>query len=413
MDALLGCLLPALLTVSPLEEPVTQRYPLVFEPRLVSDAPPLGADAAAQNFGSVDRLLSRGLDALIHPLGPPERWQHVLARVGRFALVDFPVINYLKAFDHEAFGHGWRCRDVGLRPCEWVVAVPPPYQFGGESFAITPAAPTVEREILIRFGGHEADELVSAELLRQSLAGARWEHLASLHHLTNQLLPGLLSGTWGGPLSDVGTVVSLWEVRRAQMGLAAWSGAPAVTRALVTASVLADPLVWYSLYDYFWAWLVRGRAAGPLPDLFPGPLAGTLRPIIHLLPWGPELGASAVTLLEGRLYEAGFTVGPGMATVTGSVWADAHVPTPHPSLSARVRASGWLQEGELPFVSSTPDRRPEIRAGVGVEGDLSFAVAAWLAPRIRFGMKTPGFWAGRPFDAAVYLQAGLEVRLTP
>jgi hypothetical protein len=154
-----------------------------------------------------------------------------------------------------------------------------------------------------------------------------------------------------------------------------------------------DPLLWWSLYDYCYSYLIRGDALAPPPTFTLKGVKLLPRPSLRFAPWGEELGLMSFISFNKAMGEAEMLVGPleeGAPTffVIGYMtFLDLL-----PRLDLGGRFGLWFQ--------------PDITGGM-IEAEVTCRLFNWGRLFGMGGWKSRGYVVGREYQSGWYTQFGM------
>lgn len=279
--ASLGVLAPAALRAEPsatgAEEP-----PPRSEYRLYAD-PDLGSTAGIVNVATGARLwlgaVGEGLSLVPHGAEPSPFG--ALERLGTFALLELPAVNYEIVLSHEVFGHGARIHELGGTP-KYNLDLPLPYSLDAEFQADKSGfsrSLSADEHDLIGLGGLQAQEALQ-------------RHLAFTAFRAGVLRRGEAVLYTSNALTHMAQVFVGNDIRQHITYLERRFDAVSDDERLRVDAALAfdaiDPLLLYSVYVAGYRYLLRGDRVAPYPFVPLGDwrLSATSRTMV--VPWGVE-----------------------------------------------------------------------------------------------------------------------------
>jgi hypothetical protein len=235
-------------------------------------------------------------------------------RFARLALIDEPCAYAATVFQHEYFGHGARCREIGFKDTSFRVRWPRPYGTGGGSTSygrLVGRAMGYDDLTTLCAAGTEAS-LALARETRLTIARTRRvgyaEALLYLHGSLDLFTYIRRTGESEIPRRTSNDILYyLYQANRRIPG-----SPPAFTvRHLKRQSLwtLADPYLYLSAYTVFVQYAWRGREDGPLPMIPAGRIRFLPSVQYGLTPFGPEYRLTLDCATGTHIFSAYFRTG--------------------------------------------------------------------------------------------------------
>lgn len=337
-------------------------------------------------------------------------------RAARSALLDIPASHLAMLVQHEVFGHGARCRELGYENTSYSTSLFFPYGTGSGRtvYGTPPSGGVTTHEALLRtLAGNEATDVMAGQIVWKWMTSRRIHHQDALLYLfsSNNLEHYILS-TWlnpassgSAPTNDIATYLT--EINRYYSPGSGGLIPPGAEveeplgiddLALRCLLALGDPFQFFSLAAFAWSYLLHGEPEGSLPLIEAGRFRMMPRVRFGLSPFGIEYYADVYGVAE--LWKAGAYVGGGSREFADS-WRFGLRCEPPPIggwVAVDGGVDGWVQPefelgGEsLRTVPAGPGFAARLRADIGPP------TVSWrLSIGVRY--KTAGYLPGEPLEA--------------
>src|SRR3954469_15187508 len=240
-------------------------------------------------------------------------------RAGKWFALDLPQDHFLMVVGHEIFGHGSRLREIGARGVHYRFDAPIPYGAGGAVTEFSGDLLVTRADALaIDTAGIEAQNVLADHIGRAAVTSRALHYREAWLYLESRL-DALRYIRSVSPRSSPGHDVRSFlldfndecdppacepldaaTLKRRALGVLGepLDAATLKRRALV---MLGDPMLAYAGYAWAVAYMVNGRATGPVPMI---PLPGDVRylPALHfeMTPYGTAITTEHTIVRHGR-----------------------------------------------------------------------------------------------------------------
>jgi len=367
---------------------------------------------------ALERALATVEDRWLPPLRFDEstRVKRVLGigyRAAKWYALDLPQDHFLMVVGHEIFGHGARLREVGAEQVSYSFDAPIPYGAGGAVTEFSGDLSVTRADALaVDTAGIEAQNVLADHIGREALASGALYYREAWLYLESRL-DGLRYIRSVSPRSPPGH-----DVRSFLSDFNDGCDVPACTpltastlkrRALV---MLGDPMLAYAGYAWAAAYLVHGRASGPVPMI---PLPGDTRylPSLHfeMTPYGTAVTTEHTLVRHGRVTDVSFGLGD---TGAARAW-DVGITAAEVVRRGRVSAGGSVRTWRQPALDAPPDGQAMTTGGLGA-ATVRIALGPMRSSLERFsvlveaGYKSDGFVRGERLHAGPIVRVGVSLR---
>jgi hypothetical protein len=412
--------------VAPLPPPLPPPVPLVFV-----TGPHWTMEAGVRSMGSL-RTVVFGYDAVwsanigldeSRPLG---KTAGILGRGTKLLFLDAPLVFLEGVLVHEAFGHGARVREMGLR-ARYNFAPPFPYgiRLAGHDesqragSASWPGVTAPDRSAANGAAGMESSTVGAWWINTNAVRRDGWLHYSDL--LAYVMYKMDYSGGFGPPLDDYdfdGTTYTFYSATDPidyvtdlhSFALeSATVGREDIIANLRRARVgnFVDPTLLLGVLPALWTYGIQGRPDFRLPMLRIGDVAFFPGTRLVLSPFGAEHYVDVFAHRGGVTADVYGRVGSsGLASYWGAGARVFDIDVGH-GVALGGAVDAWRQP-ELHFGDNRPKHRKD-RFGAGVAVEVDWRLHPSLGWVTKVGTKTKGFAVGLPLDASVYGYTGLSI----
>ncbi len=333
-------------------------------------------------------------------------------RLGKLALLDYPIAFVLPSLQHELFGHGMRVIEIGGSILEVRTPLPPPYQseLPGISYQvfISPFSGGQWRH-QVHAAGSEAN-LVLSDLLRKNilLEDALDYHQALLYLYANNDLSGYAAFAGGMTGGDIRRYIDELNGFYRKSGLSLKQ-----FRMYGLLQMALDPMNYYAFNSIFNGYVLQGKAESRIYMI---PLTGSLKYLpkfnFGLTPYGPELMLQNYVRHEDKLYALGIGASDGTFERSWRLTADAWNVFSRKRFSFGLSAQCWSQPEIWLFEARL--NPPPNQLGAMFLAKANYDLLSGdnkLGLTLRAGYKSPGFVFGEWMDKGLILRGGLSFQL--
>ena len=378
------------------------------------------AQAGAQSLVTAQHVLAAAEDRWL-PLKMGEESSRpglalgILYRAGKFIGLDIPQDHLLLVVAHEVFGHGSRFRELGDGRIRYGFDAPIPYGSGDAVtkfnglFPISPLA-----SLNVSAAGIEAQHVLADAITERAVPRGRlhyreaWLYFESRMAALSYTLSASPTSSEGHDIADF---LDTFEE-------ACSAPCEPLTRRYVqdrVLIVLADPLLYYSIYGFAASYVGSGNATGPMPLI---PVGGGVRVLpslgYALAPYGGELVVrSSITSdrTGWRFTNIALRAGNTGASTTWGVSARMADVLQLRGLRFGLAVDMWRQPELLAEQTSAP-----LHLGGGAMANTIVPLprkfqTSWLQGiYVAAGYKTQGYVPGEQLSGGAVVRAGIALR---
>jgi hypothetical protein len=402
----------------------------VAEPAIVFDAY-LTPITGALNLLSLQRTLGSLEDRFLPQKLGAERTRlgllgGIAYRAAKFIALDVPQDHMFLVVQHEVFGHGARLREIGRGRIEYGFDVPIPYGPGGGVTRFDGEFPDSPLAVLaIESSGIEGQHTLADAIAARALSRGRlryreaWLYFESRYVAATYILDATEFAEEGHDVGDfVRTMaeacktpackpITLSDLQRG----AKW--------------MLADPLLYVSLYGFASAYIGMGQSSTSIPMLPLGPRLRYLPSVgFQMTPYGTEW--SVRNQFVNRAQRKGQTADGTRERVTAVTLRVGNTGATRPwavdvhTSGIRVPRTRWRIDPSLsvwrqPFILASQTSAP-LETGAAASATFvvplphQLRVAPLSGIYITAGAKSEGFVPGEQLSGGAIFKAGLTLR---
>lgn len=316
-----------------------------------------------------------------------------------YLLVAVPVASFASVIQHEYFGHGYRCREVGGSSS---ITLFPPFPYSLLQNKVSPVAGfatcsgntsgTLDNDLLSVSGGNEAN-LIAARIEKE-----RWytqfkhKQFSTLHYFMSRLgvLTYILFDSDSGSLGDgyQGDPYSYRE--KLALKYDRTEAISALSQRLQSLWLLLDPAI-YGIGP----WEVANKTDFTFTSEF------------YLGPYGPEFQVDLIFITAEKIITFTPRFSPGIEKTNGGVgFRGRRIIAVSDRLFFGADVDGWYQPKSNNGLAET-----SMQFGGSAALQLQCVINSTLDLEGWGGYKTPGYLPGRSFDKETFFFAALNMKL--
>jgi hypothetical protein len=383
------------------------RYNFIYEPQN-------GMNFAAENFVGGFHLFDY-LDTLYIPKEVIKednnlaKFINPVYRLGKLFFVNYLLTDFAMTMNHERFGHGYRILEAGGEITEIVYNPPPPFSYNFSYISWnTNSNYTLQQELTVRFGGSEANLVLTDVLRKNILLDEQFSYNYALSYLYGSNdMPGytaFVTALGADPIQYRKNINALYGGKRL-------SRRKMRTYSLI--ALLTDPMNFYALKSVFYDYLILGKHSTQVGMI---KLSDKIKYLprfrFEYTPYGVELVLHNYLKFDKKLIQLNFSHSDGTFEPSWRVLANIWNLKPGSNFSFSLSGQIWQQPAIDFYKDDILIRSQGLGGQVVTVTNYDFiSDNHTLGATIQLGYKTGGYSLGEQLNKGFIIRGGLTFRL--